>query len=121
LVTQRPDWFHGQGRIEDWNDPAQLVRHDVHGLPDLDQGNPAVYEYLLQASKGWLERARPDGYRLDAVKHISLDFWQRYLRDLKQAAPAGFITLGEQLDGNPSTLQRVYAEGGFDSLFDFPL
>ena len=40
LQKTQPAWFHTDGTIEDWNDPVQLVRGQVHGLPDLAQENP---------------------------------------------------------------------------------
>ena len=35
LLTEKPEWFHRKGGIQDWNDPVQLTTFDVHGLPDL--------------------------------------------------------------------------------------
>jgi hypothetical protein len=57
LVTEKPDWFHRKGGVTDWNDPVQLVTHDVHGLPDLATERPDVAAHLLDGSRRWL-RAR---------------------------------------------------------------
>lgn len=121
LLKSHPDWFHHQGGIEDWNDPEQLVNRDVMGLPDLAQENPAVYRYLLSTSLKWVDQLHPDGFRLDAVKHIPLAFWRRFNADVRAHAGAGFVLLGEDLDGNPKTLARTAREGAFDQVFDFPL
>ena len=72
LVSQHPGWFHHEGDITDWNDPEQLVSHDVHGLPDLAQEKPAVYRWLMQRAELWIRKVHPDGFRLDAVKHVPL-------------------------------------------------
>jgi hypothetical protein len=67
---------------------------------------------------GGFRVARPDGFRLDAVKHLPLEFWARFNAEFD--AP-GFIRLGELLDGDASTVARTWKEGRFTSMFDFPL
>jgi glycosidase len=121
LIDEHPDWFHRKGSITDWSNREQLETFDVHGLPDLDQSNPAVYDYLLRASKKWLSLPGLAGFRLDAVKHVGASFWRRYNRDIKSQAPAGFELLGEIYDGNPELLATAMNEQGFGMLFDFPL
>ncbi len=120
-VRERPDWFHGKGPLEDWSDPVQLTTHDVHGLPDLNQSNPAVYDHLLSTSLRWIERIRPDGFRLDAVKHIGNDFWARYNGAILEAASPDFMLLGEVLDGDPRQIAQTQRDGKFNAMFDFPL
>jgi len=121
LVTEHPEWFHGRGPIEDWNDPDQLVNGDVHGLPDLAQEREDVYRHLVDTSLAWITRVRPDGFRLDAVKHMPASFWQRYNAEIRARAGAGFALLGEVLDGNPAVLAPLLRDDGFTHLFDFPL
>jgi glycosidase len=121
LVEDRPDWFNQRGTIEDWNDPEQLVFHDVHGLPDLNQDHPEVYEYLLDHARFWIDAVRPDGFRLDAVKHVPLSFWRRFNAAVKAHAGDDFLLLGEDLEGDPVRLSRTLHDGGFDALFDFPV
>jgi hypothetical protein len=84
LLARRPSWFHGNGRIKNWQDPKQVVTHDVHGLPDLAQEREPVYQHLYRSAAHWLENYAIDGFRLDAVKHVSLQFWQRFNHALKK-------------------------------------
>lgn len=121
LVKQQPSWFHTKGGITDWNDPDQLVNGDVHGLPDLATEREDVYRYLLDATLKWVRVAKPDGFRLDAVKHLPLSFWARFNRDVRKATRPNFELLGEMLDGDPQVVARVQREGGFTTMFDFPL
>ncbi|MGI5862227.1 MAG: alpha-amylase family glycosyl hydrolase [Myxococcales bacterium] len=121
LVAQRPEWFHRQGPLENWDDEHELVNHDVHGLPDLAQENPEVFSHLLRASLRWVEEVRPDGFRLDAVKHVSLDFWARFNAAIRDRAGRDFLLLGEMLDGDPALIARTQREGRFGAMFDFPL
>ncbi|XXF80039.1 alpha-amylase family glycosyl hydrolase [Myxococcaceae bacterium GXIMD 01537] len=121
LSRERPEWFHKQGPIEDWKDPVQLVRGDVHGLPDLAVENEEVYAHLLTASKRWVDVVRPAGFRLDAVKHVPLSFWARYNEELRRHAGPDFLLLGEMLEGDPSAVADTQAQGRFGAMFDFPL
>ncbi len=121
LVTRKPHWFNRKGPLTDWEDPVHLEQHDVHGLPDLAVDDEEVYGHLLEASLHWIREVRPDGFRLDAVKHLPASFWRRYNADIKRAAGEDFLLLGEMLDGDPRVLARTWEQGQFDALFDFPL
>lgn len=121
LVRQRPEWFHHRGPIRDWSDPRALVEGDVHGLPDLAVERPDVYAWLRDAVNLWIERVRPDGLRLDAVKHLPIAFWRRLTAHLHQRFGAGFFLLGEDLEGDPFALAARWEAAGFDAVFDFPL
>lgn len=121
LLKQHPEWFHHNGEIKDWNDPKQLQTYDVMGLPDLAQEREDVYQYLLKTSEMWIDVVRPDGFRLDAVKHISPAFWKRYNGEIHQYAGKDFFLLGEDLDGDPAHLAKTATDDGFDAMFDFPL
>ena len=120
LVEQKPDWFHPALTIEDWNDPVQLTDRQVHGLPDLNQDNPEVYDYLLGAAKKWLALPNITGYRLDAVKHVKIDFWKKFNAALAAQKP-NMMLLGEYFDGDPRKVDEIHKNGKFTHLFDFPL
>ena len=120
----RRDWFHldEQGEpweITDWFDQQQIERGELHGLPDLAQENPEVRDYLLAVSKYWIEQTGCDGFRLDAVKHIPLAFWQDYNREIREFAGADFLLLGEVFWGEAQRIAS-YKDVGFDLLFDIP-
>nr|BDT36499.1 alpha-amylase family glycosyl hydrolase [Myxococcus sp. MH1] len=121
LTREKPTWFHGLGPIENWNDSRELVMRDVHGLPDLAVEQEEVYQHLLSHSLKWVDTVKPAGFRLDAVKHLPMDFWARYNDDLRAHAGKDFLLLGELLDGDPVLLARVMKEGRFGTMFDFPL
>lgn len=120
-VKERPTWFHNQGALQNWDDEKELVTKDVHGLPDLAQEKDDVYRYLLGSSLAWIDRVHPDGFRLDAVKHMPLAFWARFNTDVKRHAGPDFMLLGEMLEGDAQKLAEVKSKGGFTHIFDFPL
>ena len=121
VQAEHPDWFHPSVGIEDWDDPFELVNHEVHGLPDWAQENPEVYAYLRDASLAWVREVQPDGFRVDAVRHMPTEFLASISADLAEQAGPGFFLLGEDFNGDPVALAETYARGGFDSMFDFPL
>jgi len=121
LARHRPSWFHQTGEIKNWNDPKELTNNKVFGLPDFAHENGAVRYFHAGVARHWLERTHPAGLRLDAVKHVPLDFWNWYNNRVRTMAPPGFFLLGELLTGDPRELARTLEAGAFDSLFDFPL
>ena len=121
MLKKYPDWFHKYGDVTKWYDQFQLLNYRVHGLPDLAQENPEVSKFLINNAKWWIDQVQPDGFRLDAVKHVPLDFWKNYNLSLKKYAGNNFLLLGELLDGNSMNCAYTLNKGKFNSLFDFPL
>jgi glycosidase len=121
LLREQPSWFHPPEPIHDWSDPRQRVEGQVHGLPDLDQANPQVFNYLLGASKHWLDVAAPDAFRVDAVRHMPADFVAKLGDALRPVARPGFELVGEVFDGDPRALAHAAWSARLDRVFDFPL
>ncbi|HPG38119.1 MAG TPA: alpha-amylase family glycosyl hydrolase [bacterium] len=120
------NWFHPHSgvdastSIQDWQNQEQLENRELNGLPDLDQDNPQVYDFLLNVARFWIAETGCDGYRLDAVKHIPQSFWIKYCRDIHNIAGSDFILLGEVFEGSTAYVAR-YRALGFNSLFDIPM
>ncbi len=120
------NWFHPHSgvdastSIEDWQNQQQLENRELNGLPDLDQDNPLVYDFLLDVARFWIKETGCDGFRLDAVKHIPQNFWVKYCRDIHEFAGADFILLGEVFEGSAQYVAG-YRSLGFNSLFDIPM
>jgi glycosidase len=120
LVHTHRDWFHGKGDITDWNDPVQLVTHDVHGLPDLAQEDARVYAHLRDATFALVELARPDGLRVDAVRHLPPGFLAQLGDELEAKYPE-LELLGEVFDGDVRRLAERARQDELEAVFDFPL
>lgn len=114
-------WFHNEGGIDDWNDPRQVERGSLGGLPDLNQDNPETYRYLMDNTLWWIKETGVDGIRLDAVKHIGKEFWSKFVPEVKERSGKDdlFVT-GEVFHGDPNVVAD-YQRKGVDSLFDLPL
>lgn len=119
-VKERPSWFHTPKTIQNWDDPQELVQGEVHGLPDLNQDNPEVYSYLKNAANKWLQIPNIVGFRLDAVKHVPLSFWQKFNTELARAHK-NLTLLAEMFDGSPYKVTQTQQQGAFTNMFDFPL
>lgn len=119
-------WFHPRSgvdastSIQDWQDQEQLETRELSGLPDLAQENPNVYDFLLDVSKYWILETQCDGFRLDAVKHISPQFWESFCRDIHEFAGDDFLLLGEVFSGDTEYVAD-YQHLGFNALFDIPM
>jgi alpha-amylase len=112
-------WFNQMGDIRNYDDPYQVVRGDLAGLPDWDQDKPEVASYLIDNASWWVQQTGVDGLRVDAVKHVDHRFVQQFAREIKTRFP-GKMLLGEVLHGDPNVVAS-YLRDGFDSMFDFPL
>ena len=121
FVNEHKDWFNPMVNIENWEDKNELKNRCIFGLPDFASQKPEVRKFFCEVSKHWIELLQPDGFRLDAVKHIQDEFWADFNENARKLSKSDFILLGEYLDGNPDNLLSTWKSGGFDSLFDFPL
>lgn len=114
-------WFHNKGGINDWNNGQDVEQGDLGGLPDLKQSNPETYKYLLDNTLWWIKEVGVDGIRLDAVKHVSRDFWGKFVGDVKeQSGQEDLFVMGEAFHGDPNVVAS-YQKAGIDFLFDLPL
>jgi neopullulanase len=137
-----PDWFHGTVAHHDpantefrslpdphasWAEQKDVTRGwfaDV--LPDLNQENPLVSQYLIQNAVWWIETAGLDGLRIDTFPYVSRAFWHDFHAELHQLYPR-LTTVGEVFNPDP-TITSFFAGGvahngidtGLDTPFDFP-
>jgi alpha-amylase len=123
-LVARSEFFHSSVDIQDWNDQFQLENRQMGGLPDLNQENREVMNYLIGMACHWIRESDCDGIRFDTVRHVPISFWKRYLGVVRRYAQSlgkkNFFLLGEVLSGSPEYLAE-YDRSGFDSLFDYPL
>lgn len=138
-----PEWFHGTAAHHRDNrydfppvtDPhastaASLDAEDgwfVNLLPDLNQADPAVAQYLTQNMVWWIEQAGIDGLRIDTFPYVQREFWQQYLSTLTTLYPR-LTSIGEVTTGDPTV--NAYFAGGrtlaavdthLTTPFDYPL
>ena len=118
-VYDKPEWFHRKTSIEDWNNQSQVETGWLAGLPDFDQSNPEVMEYLIDMAKYWIRETGIDGFRLDTVKHVQKEYLKVFSEAIKKEYP-GFYLIGEIFDSRAPFIES-YSETGIDGFLDFPM
>jgi len=91
----------------------------VTGLPDWRTEVPRVADYLMDAHLGLAARVGLDGFRLDTVKHVSHEVWQRHRQRVRSELGDGFFLLGEVWGGSAQVLDPYFAADELDAGFDF--
>ncbi|MFZ5351543.1 MAG: alpha-amylase family glycosyl hydrolase [Bacillota bacterium] len=112
------DWFHHYGTISQWNNQKEVENGDLAGLPDLAQENPEVKKYLVDMAKWWIKETGIDGFRLDTVRHVPVDFWEHFSEEIKKDYP-DFYLLGEVWHYDQTYISN-YQKAGIDGITDFP-
>lgn len=89
---------------------------------DLDFRNPRVAEETKRWGKWYYDTVKMDGFRLDALKHISWSFMADWLTSMRQYAGRDLPAVGEMWSPDLQKLIR-YSDhtGHIMKLFDAPL
>lgn len=89
---------------------------------DLDMEHEQVRGELKYWGEWFLDLTHVDGFRFDAIKHISAGFFNEWLGHVKHYAQRDLFALGEYWSPNLDTLSWYIAQsGGQMNLFDVPL
>ena len=89
---------------------------------DLDFSNPRVVKECTDWGKWYLDLTKVDGFRLDAVKHIDADFYEKWIQTLRDESKKELFAVGEYWAADVNKLHRyITSTEGKISLFDVPL
>jgi alpha-amylase len=89
---------------------------------DIELRNPNVVEELKWWGRWYIETAKIDGFRLDALKHITPDFFNDWLDHLKDHFKKDFFCIGEYWKNDIDYLLKyIDATQGKIQLADVPL
>lgn len=138
------DWVNYQGeefqqsnhRRQALQDPYAATedarRHNdgwfVRSMPDLNQNNPLMAQYLIQNSIWWVEYAGLTGIRMDTYSYPDKHFMTEWTRRMMEEYP-NLNIVGEEWSDNPVIVsywqQGKRNKDGYvsylPSLMDFPL
>jgi alpha-amylase len=103
-------WFHPKQRPI--NTKNQHEKSWIDNQPDLNQENPEVKKYLIDAAKWWLKQTNIDGYRLVSANEVPVEFWTDFSKEIK-SVKKGFYLLGDLQSDDPTALS-YYKGAGFD-------
>ena len=89
---------------------------------DLDMENPEVVGELKYWGEWYLDTTKVDGFRFDAVKHVSADFFYDWMKHVSQYAQKDLFAVGEYWSYEVEALHHfIEVTDGKVSLFDAPL
>jgi alpha-amylase len=89
---------------------------------DLDMENPEVTGELKYWGEWYVDTTNVDGFRFDAVKHVSAKFFQEWLEHVRNYAKRDLFAVGEYWSYEVEALHNFIAvTDGKVSLFDAPL
>ncbi|MDP9416249.1 MAG: alpha-amylase family glycosyl hydrolase [Actinomycetota bacterium] len=114
--------YHNRGNAEFTGNESD-VYGDFFGLDDLFTEHPDVVDGMKDIYKAWVDFGI-DGFRIDTVKHVNMEFWQDFAPAIeRRAATIGnddFFSFGEVFDANPANTSRFTTEGRLQATLDFP-
>ncbi|MGW5054309.1 pullulanase-type alpha-1,6-glucosidase [Actinokineospora sp. NPDC004072] len=97
---------------------------DFSGLDDLMTENPRVVEGMKDIFTSWIDTLDIDGYRVDTVKHVNMEFWQALAPHVQAyAASKGkrdFFVFGEVFSSDTALTSSYTTTGRMQSTLDFP-
>jgi len=122
--------FHNNGLIQNYQDARQVELGELSGLDDFNTQSDYVRARMTEIYEYWIGEAGFDGFRIDTVKHVEMDFWQSWCPAIRAFAAAhgrpNFFMFGEVYDGSEAKCGSYtgrQAGGAFalDSVLDYPL
>ncbi|AWB68979.1 alpha-amylase [Saccharobesus litoralis] len=116
-----PIYYHNQG--DSFWQGESSVYGDFAGLDDVNTDDPRVVKGMIEIFKDIVDDFKPDGFRVDTVKHVNTEFWAEFTPAImKHAQDAGipnFHIFGEVYDGNPKILSHYTSDGNMPAILDF--
>jgi pullulanase/glycogen debranching enzyme len=116
-----PIYYHNRGNSSFSGENS--LYGDFYGLDDLFTEHPDVVNGMVQIYKDWISNYDIDGFRVDTVKHVNLEFWQQFAPEILAHAEAqgrpDFFIFGEVFSGNELLLSHYTSRAEFPAVLDF--
>jgi glycosidase len=121
-----PTLYHNRGTStfagED-NTYGDFPSGPYSALDDLWTEHPQVVDGMTDIYKTWVTDVGIDGFRIDTVKHVNMEFWQQFSPALvEHAASEGnddFFMFGEVFDQSSQFVSQYTTEGRLQAAVDF--
>ncbi|MGC5566160.1 pullulanase-type alpha-1,6-glucosidase [Streptomyces sp. FR-108] len=117
-----PTMYHNRGDSTFAGESSE--QGDFSGLDDLWTERPEVVTGMEKIYQRWVRDFDIDGFRIDTVKHVDMEFWTQWATALDAyAAKHGrddFFMFGEVYSADTSITSPYVTEGRLDSTLDFP-
>ncbi|MFD7435595.1 pullulanase-type alpha-1,6-glucosidase [Streptomyces sp. NPDC059861] len=123
-----PSWLNDPAMYHNRGDSTwageSATYGDFVGLDDLWTERPEVVEGMERIYQRWVRDFDIDGFRIDTVKHVNMEFWTQWATALDSyAAQRGrddFFMFGEVYSADTSVTSPYVTQGRLDSTLDFP-
>ncbi|MXM62843.1 pullulanase-type alpha-1,6-glucosidase [Streptomyces sp. HUCO-GS316] len=117
-----PTMYHNRGDSTFAGESAE--GGDFSGLDDLWTERPEVVGGMKKIYQRWVRDFGIDGFRIDTVKHVNMEFWTQWATALDAyAARQGrddFFMFGEVYSADTSITSPYVTRGRLDATLDFP-
>lgn len=123
-----PSWlnnignYHNRGESSFAGESSEFG--DFFGLDDVFTEKPEVMKGFTSVYSNWIKNSGVDGFRIDTVKHVNIEFWREFLPAMrKTAADSGkkdFPMWAEIYDTDPGITSKWVRSGQFTEVLDFP-
>lgn len=84
-------------------------------LPDVNTKDPAVVSAYTTWIKALVQEFKIDGLRIDAAKHVNMDFWPQF------CGAAGVYCIGEVFDADAGQALQYQGPQALDAILNYPL
>ncbi|MFI5792050.1 pullulanase-type alpha-1,6-glucosidase [Streptomyces sp. NPDC051677] len=117
-----PTMYHNRGDSTFAGESATYG--DFGGLDDLWTERPEVVRGMERIYERWVRDFDIDGFRIDTVKHVDMDFWTQWATALDAYASRqgrkNFFMFGEVYSADTSITSPYVTQGRLDATLDFP-
>ncbi|MEU6380845.1 pullulanase-type alpha-1,6-glucosidase [Streptomyces sp. NPDC046909] len=127
-VKKVPSWLNDTTMYHNRGDSTfageSSDQGDFSGLDDLWTERPEVVSGMEKIYEKWVRDFDIDGFRIDTVKHVNMEFWTQWATALDAyAAKQGrddFFMFGEVYSADTSITSPYVTQGRLDATLDFP-
>ncbi|USQ77056.1 pullulanase-type alpha-1,6-glucosidase [Ornithinimicrobium cryptoxanthini] len=120
-----PEWLNDPRMYHNRGDSSfageSSTYGDFVGLDDLWTERHEVVDGMVDIYATWADFGI-DGFRVDTVKHVNMEFWQEFSPRVLESAREGnadFFMFGEVYDGDPRYLSQYTTTGALQATIDF--
>ena len=97
---------------------------DFFGLDDLFTEHPTVVNGMIEVYKTWIRDLGIDGFRIDTMKHVNDEFWQKFgpevLAYARSQGKKEFFMFGEVFDLSRPFTSTYTTRNRMQAVLDFP-
>ncbi|MFJ8488030.1 pullulanase-type alpha-1,6-glucosidase [Streptomyces sp. NPDC094038] len=117
-----PTMYHNRGDSTFAGESATYG--DFSGLDDLWTERPEVVSGMEKIYERWVKDYAIDGFRIDTVKNVNMEFWTQWATALDTYAARhgrkNFFMFGETYSADTSVTSPYVTQGRLDATLDFP-